>query len=655
MSFGDIYVLHLSDLHIEAKANGSYSNSLGSLIDDLEVQLKNVAELILVISGDIINKGTYNNENIEATKDFFLKLKEILGNRVIDVQIVPGNHDKQRNKINKLLCKDHTCNGLKNEEDWDSIIESYSYFFKNCKTILDIFGFSYDDGYNNTFGIKLVRSNNKNLCFIRLDTAWCSCADSQKDESDYRKLKIGEYQLSKLKKEYQTIKRERETVGEEINLTVVLSHHPLDWLDPEDEEACENSFLSEDELNADILLCGHVHNFSLMHYFNHVHSILTLVTGFAGEETRIKDNHRYSLYVLNLANNSCDIIMRRTTNNNKFKSDYSVYTGINEEKREKLTYPIRVRESHPFISMTAPSPLLEKSLYIGSSMLSEIPKISSALSDFTRSMANKNSNFKMDCLDKIVSQFEETDETEIKDESELDISLEDHHIEEILERIQDYLLLGEEITSEEKEYLRHSDVLKDFFGFLQQICIDLVDCLIECFPQNTTIRAHFRKYHEKYDKYVLICHYSYNEPPDCNPPKPVNWGGLIELAFNEKKPVVFSATTQLNKTETNWNDFMTIVPQFYDNQIEIKTKNQTGKKVKYEKRPLFTFGLSIRTNFYTEQLSKVLYLLSFLRLDEVLATTINDYINIFELNPSDFSKKLDDLGYNQTVKEHTNE
>lgn len=75
---------------------------------------------------------------------------------------------------------------------------------------------------------------------------------------------------------------------------------------------------------------------------------MTLVTGIGwnhhleGEKDNDKkDEHRYSIYVIDAQKNSCDIIMRRSQKSGKFISDYSVY--VNDGKNvEKLCYPLKM-------------------------------------------------------------------------------------------------------------------------------------------------------------------------------------------------------------------------------------------------------------------------------------------------------------------------
>jgi len=107
------YLLHLSDLHLEAQDD--YPERLPyvaeNLIKHAAERLKDKDNIILVITGDIIHRGNYvKNKNLAIS--FFTKLKNTLDNnkcKIISIQIVPGNHDKDFGKKpdepneNKLL------------------------------------------------------------------------------------------------------------------------------------------------------------------------------------------------------------------------------------------------------------------------------------------------------------------------------------------------------------------------------------------------------------------------------------------------------------------------------------------------------------------------------------------------------------------------
>ena len=78
-------IVHLSDLHIkngntetkEEFETGQRFIILRNLIDDIENRTKNMHNIILVVTGDIVNVGNFSNlndESLNPTLQFFRKL-----------------------------------------------------------------------------------------------------------------------------------------------------------------------------------------------------------------------------------------------------------------------------------------------------------------------------------------------------------------------------------------------------------------------------------------------------------------------------------------------------------------------------------------------------------------------------------------------------
>ncbi len=67
-------ILHLSDLHIAKTSSGNYSWDLRTLISDIVEQINNlhIHKLMIVVTGDIIDKGEY--EFCDIAVDFFKDL-----------------------------------------------------------------------------------------------------------------------------------------------------------------------------------------------------------------------------------------------------------------------------------------------------------------------------------------------------------------------------------------------------------------------------------------------------------------------------------------------------------------------------------------------------------------------------------------------------
>ena len=647
----DIYILHLSDLHIrnENKGNGPevfYSTALRRLIEDISKQIENKENVIIVISGDVIDQGNYS-KNKPAAIEFFQALRTHTDKKIRDIIIVPGNHDKCRDSVNSLICMSHSKLGIEPDKDesdreWKIQLEAYTSFIELVNEIYGIF--ELDKKFENTFGIETVKINSTNICFIRLDSAWCSHS-----ENDHRKLRISKYQLSSLYNEYQSIRNSPESKKEPINLTIAISHHPLNWLTVDEEELCNSYFLSEEYLDVDILMCGHVHNFSAVNLFNHSHSLLTLVTGIGwGTTTPTEDRglHRYSLYSLNLFYNSCNIIMRKTKSNGDFDFDYSVYAGEYELKDNKLRYPLKVKESNPFIRINAPSAIETKSLFVDNSLITILPLVAKSIALFSESMARLYERYKENFIAGVKEHL-----TSLSPEGSFD--------HQVFEQITDYLYEGKALSSEIKnKYLTVKSSFNDFLAYLNEICAYAVEELKPCFTSDVILRAHFRWHNftaakkgtVKQDTYCMLCQTS-NLPDDQKSDHMQNipWGGLIKPAFETQNPLVYSANKHYNSIDTTWDDFMTIVPKFngYSHDVRI----QKGVN---ESRPILTFGLSIKEVIHKND-TIALYLLAYLGFDKILAQIIDEYISLFSIDVRTFLPEIQRIRNKTNHEEHNND
>ena len=74
---GSINILHLSDLHI-INYGESFSPLLKKLLDENIKNYENKT-VIIVVTGDIVNRGDYSNSS--AVIKFFEGLKEVIGDK----------------------------------------------------------------------------------------------------------------------------------------------------------------------------------------------------------------------------------------------------------------------------------------------------------------------------------------------------------------------------------------------------------------------------------------------------------------------------------------------------------------------------------------------------------------------------------------------
>ncbi|MFZ7121959.1 MAG: metallophosphoesterase family protein [Eubacteriaceae bacterium] len=622
----EFYVLHLSDLHI--KNNGTnenyYSMALENLIQDIKEQTKDYQAIILVISGDIIDKAEYST-NKETVLLFFKKLSKFIKDRIYDIQIVPGNHDRQRTELSRILSIAHSLEDINTESigaqtEWSLHRETYNSFIEIINKIYEIF--ELDKTVDNTFGVEVVDIKGNNICFIRIDTAWCSYSNK-----DIRNLRIGEYQRQLLKNEYQDLKNKFKNEKKPLKLTIAISHHPLKWLKPDEEDIFMQYILDDDYLDVDILMCGHVHDREIINYFNHNHSIMTLVTGIGwgiNEPNDSKEQHRYSIYTINTKHNSCDIIMRRSKSDLKFDYDYSAYIGKEEKYNKKLSYPLRIRESQPFLHLSSPNPLESKSIYIDNEILKYIFNVSEGISKFNEEIYNIMGMYKKDFLDTL------PDDKVLRDQ------------------IDDFMNIDTKLTKEIEKSLNIDIVFLNFMAFLQEICSSFIDAFKIYFSDNVFLRAHFRWYNISKDNFLMLCqHNNLDKNLRNKRMQSIKWGGLIKQAFENDIPLVYSANIKYNKIKTEWNDFITIIPRF--NNCCIDKRIYEDNRYKNESRPILTFGFSIKYNGSESSDSMILYVLDYLKINQQISNVIDNYIRVFNIDTKVLLKHISNIKNRETI------
>lgn len=631
MNKDSFYVLHISDLHIQkaSRTKPYYQNALKELIDDICLQTKDVQNIVVVVSGDILDRGDYANA-ASAALCFFEDLHGKIQQKTKDIIIVPGNHDKERDPIDTLVSKAHAEDGIddKSEAEWNFHLKAYKKYLELTNKIYKIFGKKSE--LDNTFGAELVSVGETNICFLKIDSSWCSHSNSR-----CRELRIGEYQLKKLYDDYNEIRAQQEGTNSSIDLTIAVSHYPLDWVNPKDSTLCNKYFLSENFLDVDIIMCGHVHDFSVVNYFNHQHSLLTLVTGIGWNREKPeedKNHHRYSIYSMNTSYNSCDIITRKTKDGNKFDYDYSLYVGKQEFIDNKLRYPLKIKENTPYIRINTADQISPNSLFLNNDVVSLIPDVSNVLSSFSDRIARLYFIYKENCLNGFMEKYipNALEGRELTPEQK---SLKSTMI--------NYLFNDGELDYDSKnKYLNYKTAFDDFLAFLNEICTCAVEEFKEYFEADINLRAHFRwhVYEEKggktiKDEYSVLCKYG-NYENESEEMQTIRWGSLLKPAFETLKPIVYSANKRYNSISTSWDDFITLIPQFINYKHDIRIRRGVN-----ESRPIMTFGFSIKGDIkYRESL--FLHLLAYLRIDKVIANMIDVYINLFNIDTRTFLIKI---------------
>lgn len=613
----NINILHLSDLHISGKRLSATSRKL---IEDIAIQTKTMEKIILVVSGDMVDKGEYSKSK-DGVLLFFKTLKETLSVKIIGAIFVPGNHDKVRNISNNLYSELSQIKDLKITEDiWQLQSENYKSFLElvyEIKTILKV----KKSKLAKTFGVDYFDIDGEIICFIQIDTSWGTYGG--KDEEG--KLVVGEFQLNSLHEQYDNTKELIEEKGKQIALTIGVGHHPTSWLSREQEKRLKKYMIDEEYFNMDLYLCGHIHDMELENWYNSEHSLMTLVTGIGWDhrvensnEKDRKDQHRYSIYILDVSKNSCDIIMRRSQQNGKFISDYSVY--VEDEKNPgRLRYPLKIKNGNqPFINMNSPSGDQVKSMFVGGDLMNVIKIIHYAMLVFRKKSVELLQYYKRDYVERQADIYKKSEE-----------------YDKVKEVLTHRFFLDDPNDKQAKEIFENSIniVYEVFIAFLQELLSYFVVNFVDCFPNNSNLRVHFRWYNKEDDEYLKLCQYS-NIDLEAGPSvSKIPWGGLIEQSYMINNSVIYSINPQYNKhTPVKWNDFMTIVPSFLNSEQEFRGKNK--KKIK---RPSMTFGISIlNEKCAKEELSQILYVLEYLDVYQMISDVLDDFINDFMVDYSGF-------------------
>lgn len=212
--------MHLSDIHFGQERDGGAlainEDAKKRLIDDArdEVSKLGVVATGVVVTGDIAFSGKRHEYQTAAA--WLASLTEAIGCERTDVQLIPGNHDIDREKITTStecvldairdrgdVLLDPMLDSAEDRKLLYARFEAYADFALDYQCELDLNG-----GFSN--GARLTLAEGRHIRFVRLNSALiCSRRD------DEGKLILGKRQ--------QPLPVE---AGEEL---VVLVHHPLNW------------------------------------------------------------------------------------------------------------------------------------------------------------------------------------------------------------------------------------------------------------------------------------------------------------------------------------------------------------------------------------------------------------------------------------------
>lgn len=239
-------ILHISDIHVsDIPTTGMSENVLRSLLPSLVDDLKTLPKVdTIFITGDIANSGQLPEYEIFLNQ-FLTPLLSELGLNNSRVFIVPGNHDANRRdwKASDQIIRD----GLISNPQQSSV-EGI------IKEKINDPNFTWSENYT-SLRDKLTNNNsncifsNKFFAAYEVDGVGIGCINSAwlSNKDDEKSLFVGEWQFLEIIK-----------VLKPYEQKVILMHHPLDWLHPEDKSILMNRLHSS---KISCLFYGHMHEF----------------------------------------------------------------------------------------------------------------------------------------------------------------------------------------------------------------------------------------------------------------------------------------------------------------------------------------------------------------------------------------------------------
>jgi len=259
----EIKILHLSDLHYDSSKPKDTQIILDALWRDLE-KFKDI-DLIL-FSGDLVKAGDRKDDFYKAYQVFITPLLEKNKLNIKDFFIVPGNHDIQLGKINKVIEKGLQEVLTDRESLNDFLDEEMKNGFENIERLEQFNNFktSFNSEHivnsNKLFSTHVIEKKNVKIGIACLNSVWR--ATGAPDDGDRGKLLIGERQIDAALYDIK-----------DCTIKIALYHHPLDCLTEYDQEDVERKLSKE----FDFLFCGHLHNSNVKLVLSQVSAVASFI------------------------------------------------------------------------------------------------------------------------------------------------------------------------------------------------------------------------------------------------------------------------------------------------------------------------------------------------------------------------------------------
>lgn len=644
-------IIHLSDLHIVAHS-GDFSVSLHKMIDHICEVTKESTKIIIVFTGDLVEKGDFKNSE-EVIYNFFKSLYDRLKEKIVDIVFTPGNHDKMRGAL--LLRKlddesDETFWKHFKESEWNYFSSQFHDYIRVVNKIrTEIFG--YKEKFSETYGVQAVKIDDYKICFLKLNSAWLCMG-----KNDEGNLRVGRFQLEELRKAYQDLK-------DSTNLVIALMHHPTEWLTKEEQKYLNQYMTDEYRLNTNIMLQGHIHEKETYNWYNQSHSLTTLVTGMGWDQQReIKDyGHRYSMYEINMESSIVRVNTFVSDSSGKFIEDTELYKEsniifplfvhkyleINKLKFQGSEYPLFYPDYNVYDNFE--SMFTNMNLY-SIQMLKKINNIGCGIKLLKQLLLvirdimketydSKSGEWLESDVSKILEQCQKSDRYKLLSKLYMDIL--ERQCDESVKGIcgtfnvkynsskRDFSSDFWKIWNETYNTYLNIELKDRFYEFIGGLCMDLQTKLFkkECFDDDSTIRIHFRILDNKQDeiKYKKLFSFSITKKIGEKKLTPIEntelseivyENSMIEKSFKLQKALLFSMNPSSNSHNSahDWIDFLTYVPQNTQNVYVV------SDEARY---PYISFGISVNS----VKLQNYMRELTFLGFDKVLTKIIQNFFD----------------------------
>lgn len=613
MKAEDIVVVHLSDLHISRKEGLRQLHK--DLLQDLAFQISDASQLVVAVTGDIVDQGDVDGAK-GSVLEFFEELNKALAlsekRKLLYFGVTPGNHDckkpKKENKFNaNTFCPDSSA------------------FKALLADIYKIFGLESEGLY----GVSVKEYDGRKICFARIDSSWHDREDKLRkrleegfahaDEVD-EKLKLMQEKIRKeadrqrcdIIKQWE--KRFGQSFKEEPYLTFVLSHLPLAWMG-ETSTGDLHSFLSGRGFSSvNFWLCGHLHSAKIRHVQDNGVQMTTLMSGVGTEESG-SYAQRYSIYRLSLERNVCSVQIRVSHSGRGFIDDLNIGTDVSEYENRHIVMPLKPDKTTSIMPLHTTSAGRVCCCYMDRVMVNLMKKTQVMVLGIERDIHKRVDNLTNSVIGALAKKGKLTAQYI---SSWVAGSLDVRKLDDIRKLARDDVA---------------GKVL--FHELLKGICTDVREAIVN---NSSGMRAscpiwrvHFRKYvgcidakkliKDKFE--VVAIADDHTTEDDLNAAKDVKWGGLIKAAFlHEDKVLINSANPKLNEIETRWDDFMTAIPVPDINKWSFLCCGTTS--MQFEIRPMLTFGISMMAEGFHNRMeaSRILYLLEFFNLADVVSNGI---------------------------------